>query len=170
MPAAFSLSDVCLMISRVCASTSTRLPLATALRMISAAMTVLPEPVGATRQILETPAISPRQTRQGGPLKRGKPVMLAASMTRTTVAILSLLAVAACTSAQMPAAWTRADGQPGDPAQLESAKTICRGEMEQAELVTNARGLVPIQLPGQDSPTLKVYIGCMARHGYTAVR
>ena len=72
--------------------------------------------------------------------------MLAASMTRTTVAILSLLAVAACTSAQMPAAWTRADGQPNDPAQLESAKTICRGEMEQAELVTNARGLVPIQL------------------------
>ena len=51
-----SLFDVCLMISRVCASTSTRLPLATALRMISAAMTVLPEPVGATRQILETPA------------------------------------------------------------------------------------------------------------------
>ena len=108
--------------------------------------------------------------RQGGPLKRGKPVMLAASMTRTTVAILSSLALAACTSAQMPAAWTRTDGQPSDPAQIEAAKAICRGEMEQAELVTNARGLVPIQLPGQESPTLKVYIGCMARHGYTAAR
>jgi hypothetical protein len=108
--------------------------------------------------------------RQGCPLKSAETSMLAAPMTRSTVAILSSLAVAACTSAQMPAAWTRTDGQPSDPAQIEAAKAICRGEMEQAELVTNARGLVPIQLPGQESPTLKVYIGCMARHGYTAAR
>ena len=108
--------------------------------------------------------------RQGCPLKRGETSMLAASMTRSTVAILSSLAVAAFTSAQMPAAWTRTDGQPSDPAQLQSAKTICRGEMEQAELVTNARGLVPIHLPGQESPTLKVYIGCIARRGYAAAR
>ena len=108
--------------------------------------------------------------RQGCPLKSGETSMLAAPMTRSTVAILSSLAVAACTSAPMPAAWTRTDGQPSDPAQIEAAKAICRGEMEQAELVTNARGLVPIQLPGQESPTLKVYIGCMARHGYTAAR
>jgi hypothetical protein len=92
--------------------------------------------------------------------------MLAASMTRSIVAILSSLAVAACTSAQMPAAWTRTDGQPSDPAQIEAAKTICRGEMEQAQLVTNARGLVSLPLPGQESPLLKVYIGCMARRGY----
>src|SRR5262249_8986858 len=52
-----------------------------------------------------------------------------ASMTRTAVAILCSLAVAACTSAPMPAAWTRTDGQASDPIQLESAKTICRGEM-----------------------------------------
>jgi hypothetical protein len=70
----------------------------------------------------------------------------------------------------MPTAWTRTDGQPSDPAQLESAKTICRGEMEQAEVVTHARGLMPIQLPGQESPLLKVYVGCMARHGYAAAR
>ena len=87
-------------------------------------------------------------------------------MTRTAVAILCCLAVAACASAPMPATWTRNDGQPSDPTQLESAKTICRGEMEQAQLVTNARGLVSIPLPGQESPLLKVYIGCMARHGY----
>jgi hypothetical protein len=87
-------------------------------------------------------------------------------MTRTAVAILCCLAVAACTAAPMPATWTRTDGQAGDPAQLESAKTICRGEMEQAQLVTNAGGLVSIHLPGQESPLLKVYIGCMARHGY----
>ena len=77
--------------------------------------------------------------RQGCPLKSGETSMLAASMTRSTVAILSLVALAACTTAQMPAAWTRTDGQPSDPAQLESAKTICRGEMEQAELVTNGK-------------------------------
>src|SRR5262249_18301966 len=70
-----------------------------------------------------------------------------ASMTRTAVAILCSLAVAACTSAPMPATWTRTDGQASDPSQLESAKTICRGEMEQAQLVTNARGLVSIHLP-----------------------
>jgi hypothetical protein len=38
--------------------------------------------------------------------------------------------------------------------------------MEQAQLVTNARGLVSLPLPGQESPLLKVYIGCMARRGY----
>jgi hypothetical protein len=91
-------------------------------------------------------------------------------MTRTSVAIFSCLAVAACTSAPMPATWTRTDGQASDPAELESAKTICRGEMEQAELVTNARGLVPIHLPGQESPSLKLYVGCMARHGYVAAK
>jgi hypothetical protein len=88
--------------------------------------------------------------------------------TRTTVPILFLLAVAACASAPMPSTWTRTDGRATDPPQLEADKTICRGEMDQAELVTNARGLVAIQLPGQQSPSLKVYIGCMARRGYTA--
>ena len=93
-------------------------------------------------------------------------LMCGASMTRTAVAILSCLAAAACTSAPMPATWTRTDSQATDPAQLESAKAICRSEMEQAKLVTNARGLVSIPLPGQESPLLKVYVGCMARHGY----
>jgi hypothetical protein len=88
--------------------------------------------------------------------------------TRTTVPFLFLLAVAACASAPMPSTWTRTDGHATDPPQLEADKTICRGEMDQAELVTNARGLVAVQLPGQESPSLKVYIGCMARRGYTA--
>ena len=56
MPCAMSWAnsfvEVCLMISRVWPRTSTRLPLATALLMISAAMTVLPAPVGATRRTL----------------------------------------------------------------------------------------------------------------------
>jgi hypothetical protein len=42
----------------------------------------------------------------------------------------------------------RPDGRAIDPIQLEADKTICRGEMEQAELVTNARAFVPIYLPG----------------------
>jgi hypothetical protein len=58
------------------------------------------------------------------------------------------------------------DGRPIDPTRLEADKTVCRGEMEQAELVTSARGLMPIYLPGQESPLIKVYNGCMARHGY----
>ena len=48
MPALRSLLDVCLTISRVCASTSTRSPLATAALMIAAPITVFPAPVGAT--------------------------------------------------------------------------------------------------------------------------
>jgi hypothetical protein len=91
-------------------------------------------------------------------------------MTRITLALLLLLAVGGCASAPMPTSWARIDGRPTDPTQLEADRTMCRGEMEQAELVTNARGLVAIQLPGQESPSLKAYIGCMSRHGYAAAR
>ena len=93
-----------------------------------------------------------------------------ASMIRTAVAILAFFVVAACSSAPIPATWTRTDGHVTDPAQLEADGAICRGEMEQAGLVTNARGLVPIPLPGQENPLVKVYVGCMARHGYTAAK
>jgi hypothetical protein len=96
--------------------------------------------------------------------------MLEASMTRTSVAIFSFLAVAACTTATVPTTWTRPDGRAIDPTQLEADKTICRGKMEQAELVTNARALVPIYLPGQESPSIKVYNGCMGEHGYAVAR
>ena len=58
-------------------------------------------------------------------------------------------ALAACASAPIPTTWIRTDGRPSDPTQLETDKTICRGEMEQAELVTNARGLVAIQCLGK---------------------
>jgi hypothetical protein len=91
-------------------------------------------------------------------------------MTRTGLAIFSLLVVAACTTVTIPTTWTRPDGRVIDPTQLEADKTICRGKIEQAELVTNARALVPIYLPGQESPLLKVYNGCMAEHGYAVAR
>jgi len=93
-----------------------------------------------------------------------------ASMTRTSVAIFSFLAIVACTTATVPKTWTRPDGGAIDPSQLEADKTICQREMEQAELVTHARALVPIYLPGQESPSLKVFNGCMVRHGYAVAR
>jgi hypothetical protein len=102
--------------------------------------------------------------------------MLEVATIRTGVAILSLLVVVACTTptptptATVPTTWARADGRAIDPAQLEADQTICRSEMEQAQLVTNARGLTPIYLPGQESPLLKVYNGCMAEHGYAVAR
>jgi hypothetical protein len=91
-------------------------------------------------------------------------------MTRICAAVFFLLAMAACASAPLPTTWTRLDGRAVDPSQLEADKTVCRGEMEQAQLVTNARGLVPIQLPGQESPLHKVYNGCMAQRGYAAAK
>ena len=71
-------------------------------------------------------------------------------MTRTSVAIVSFLAVAACTTATVPTTWTRPDGRAIDPTQLKADKTICQGKMEQAEIITNARALVPIYLPGEE--------------------
>ena len=86
------------------------------------------------------------------------------------MAMLCFVAVVACTTSAVPTTWTRSDGRAIDPAQLEADKTVCRSKMEQAELVINARGLVPIYLPGQESPSVKVYNGCMAEHGYAVVR
>ena len=96
--------------------------------------------------------------------------MSKAPMLRIIAAILSFLVVAACTSAPMPTTWARPDGRAIDPTQLEADKAICRGKMEQAELVINSRGAMPIYLPGQESPSLKIYTGCMAEHGYAAAR
>jgi hypothetical protein len=91
-------------------------------------------------------------------------------MTRISAAVFSLLALTACASAPLPTAWARADGRAIDPPRLEADKATCQGEMEEAQRVTNARGLMPIHLPGQESPLLKVYNGCMARHGYAAAK
>jgi hypothetical protein len=96
--------------------------------------------------------------------------MLKAAMFRTSVAILSCLAVAACTPPTLPTTWTRLDGRAIDPGQLEADKTVCRSKMEEGEAITNARGLMPIYLPGQESPLVKLYNGCMAEHGYAVAR
>jgi len=91
-------------------------------------------------------------------------------MFRTSAAILSCLAIVACSTSTVPTTWTRPDGRAIDPTQLEADKTVCRSKMEQAELVINAGALIPIYLPGQESPLLKVYNGCMAEHGYAVAR
>jgi hypothetical protein len=91
-------------------------------------------------------------------------------MTRISVAIFCFLAVAACTTATAPKTWTTRDGGAIDPTQLEADKTICQREVDQAELATHARALVPIYLPGQESPSLKVFNGCMMRHGYAVAK
>jgi hypothetical protein len=92
-------------------------------------------------------------------------------MIRISAAILCFLVVGACTTTTtLPTAWTRPDGRAIDPAQLEADKTICQSRMEEGERVTNARALTPIYLPGQESPLLKVYNGCMAEHGYAVAK
>jgi hypothetical protein len=92
------------------------------------------------------------------------------SMVRPWLALLACLALGACATAPMPAAWTRADGRAVDPSQLEADNAICRDEVDQAARVTAARGLAPITLPGQDSPAVRLSIDCMARRGYAPVR
>ena len=96
--------------------------------------------------------------------------MLKAPMIRISAAILSFLVVDACTTAAVPTTWTKPDGRAIDPTQLEADKAICRSRMDEAELVTNARGLMPIYLPGQESPLLKVYNGCMAERCYAVAK
>jgi hypothetical protein len=89
---------------------------------------------------------------------------------RICVVAFCLLGLAACASAPLPTAWTRTDGRATDPAQIEADKTVCRGEMEQGQAVMAARGLAPISLPGQESPSVKLYNGCMAQHGYAPAK
>jgi hypothetical protein len=70
----------------------------------------------------------------------------------------------------LPTTWSRSDGRVIDPAVLEADGAVCQRKMEEAELVTNARGLMPVYLPGQESPLVKLYKGCMAERGYAPAR
>jgi hypothetical protein len=91
-------------------------------------------------------------------------------MTRNYATIACFLTLAACASAPLPTTWSRIDGRALDTAKLEADKSVCRGEMEQAQSITAARGLAPLQLPGQERPSAKVYSGCMAQRGYAPGR
>jgi hypothetical protein len=67
--------------------------------------------------------------------------------------------------ASLPAAWTRGDERQADPKQLSTDQATCQGEIK-ANLATSNQ--MTIWGPTEDART--VYVGCMARHGYTTAR
>ena len=79
------------------------------------------------------------------------------------LAVILCLAAVGCAS--LPGAWTPVDGQKLDAKQLLTDRAICEGEIK-ANLTTS--NLTTIWGPTEDART--VYVGCMARHGYMAVK
>jgi hypothetical protein len=72
-------------------------------------------------------------------------------------------AAVGCTS--LPEGWTRVDGRALDPKKLSTDRAICEDEIKAN---VSMRDQTTIWAPTEDAKT--VYIGCMARHGYTTVR
>jgi hypothetical protein len=66
-----------------------------------------------------------------------------------------------------PKDWTRPDGQPISPAQLQLDRTACKGEVEKAAVTGQARSTVDMPL-GMDKQDMRVFTGCMASRGYLA--
>jgi hypothetical protein len=85
---------------------------------------------------------------------------------RTIAVIACCVAVGGC--AQLPTTWTRPDGAPITPAQLQIDDTICRGETEKAAAQGQSRSTV--NLPVTDNQDRSIYVGCMAQHGYLAAK
>jgi len=85
---------------------------------------------------------------------------------RLFAAALSL-AVAACTT--MPTTWTRVDGQPVNPTQLEADRLACSGDVEKAAVQGQARSTIGVPL-GMDRQDYRIFVGCMAQHGYLAAQ
>ncbi len=71
----------------------------------------------------------------------------------------------------LPQTRTRVDGQPVDAAQLDVDKTVCQGEMDQANMAAgnNAR-LHPRGIRVHRRHDFRFYSGCMAQNGYTAAK
>ena len=66
-----------------------------------------------------------------------------------------------------PKEWTRPDGHPINPAQLELDRTACKGEVEKAAVTGQAKSTVGMPL-GMDNQDMRVFKGCMASRGYLA--
>jgi hypothetical protein len=85
------------------------------------------------------------------------------------IALLFAAALAGCATTT-PKAWVRADGKPFRHEQLELDRTICRGEMQKANLSSTMEPGIVIGPNGPYSPRgnaiTQVYSGCMAQHGY----
>ncbi len=70
----------------------------------------------------------------------------------------------------LPQTWTRVDGQPIDSAKLEVDKTVCRGEMDEANMATGNNARLHPEVFGYTDSMISTYSGCMAQNGYTAAR
>lgn len=74
-----------------------------------------------------------------------------------------ILALTACATAPT-AAWRRADGGPVEPTQLQVDQTICRGEVQKADLAGNNGEVEFLRAKFKAD----IMAGCMAQHGYLA--
>jgi len=85
------------------------------------------------------------------------------------VAPALMLAFFVCGCASVPKVWTRPDGKPIDPAQLQLDDTACRGETEKAAAQGGKDSTInmPGMVGGQDR---SIYLGCMAQRGYLAAK
>lgn len=79
---------------------------------------------------------------------------------------LLLLAVAVSAAAAVPKAWTRADGRPANPAQLEVDRTTCKDELRKAALADGGRA----SEIGLHTAAVDMFVSCMAVRGYVALK
>jgi len=73
--------------------------------------------------------------------------------------------VAAFGCSSLPEGWMRVDKQQVDPKQLSVDRATCQAEIKANLSVTNQTTILG---PTEDART--IYVGCMARHGYTAAK
>jgi hypothetical protein len=93
--------------------------------------------------------------------------MTRSQVSRTSKLFGAMLCLAAAGCAAEPKEWTRPDGQPVNPTQLEIDRTACKGEVEKAAVTGQAKSTVDMPL-GMDRQDMRVFKGCMASRGYLA--
>jgi len=131
--------------------------------------------VGLVRYEIQTHAANiedsrPKRSPCGGVLPLGSTVArmarqgsteLGGGVMRSGAIILAItIALAGCAT-QPPMRWVRPDGNTFTPEQFEVDRTICRGEMQKANLASNAEAGL-----GRGRAVADVYPGCMAQRGY----
>ena len=70
----------------------------------------------------------------------------------------------------LPQTWTRVDGQPVDAAQLDVDKSVCRGQMDEANMAAGNNARLHPEVFGYSEGMISVYSSCMAQNGYTAAK
>jgi len=73
------------------------------------------------------------------------------------------LTISGCAQ-QRALTWSRADGKPFAAEQIDLDRTICRGEMQKANLASNAEAGF-----ARGRAVREVFVGCMAQRGYMQV-